>query len=130
MAFAVFESDGVYLMDDNDVLWLYIGRSVSQRDLEEWFNVHAHQDRPSNINFQTQNSDLAKRMENVIECIREKAHHKQDLKVIWAELSSSMRQEYVRFTTRLVEDSVFGNQSYVDFLCKMHSKIKTLPKTT
>lgn len=117
-------------MNDNDVLWLYIGRAVSARDLEEWFGIHAHQDRPSMLTLQTNTSETAKKIENVIECIREKSHHKQDLKIIWAELASSMRPEYVRFTTRLIEDSIFGTQSYVDFLCKMHSKIKTLPKTS
>lgn len=35
----VFESDGVYLLDDGDHFFIYVGRNVSMETLEEWFEV-------------------------------------------------------------------------------------------
>ena len=57
-------------MDDNDVLWLYIGRAIPQRNLEEWFGVLPHHDRTPMLTLQTESSETAKKMENVIEHIR------------------------------------------------------------
>lgn len=121
------DSEGIYLMNDNDALWLYIGRTVPQVELEELFSVPAHA-RPSSITFNSA-SPLAMKMEAILNFLRQKCPYKQQLIVIWSELSGSRSIEYVKFTSRLVEDSVYGALSYVDWLCKVHSKIRSLPSS-
>jgi len=119
-------SEGIYLINDSDSLWLYIGRAVQQTELEEHFLVPSHV-RPSNISFNP-SSPLAMKMEGIVNYLRQNCAYKQPLVVVWAELSTSRSIDYVKFTSRLVEDSIFGVQSYVDWLCKVHSKIRSLPK--
>ena len=86
-------------------------------------------ERPRHVSFNQHSSNpLTCRIAAIVEALQMRGSFQQDLKVVWADLSSSWSYEYIRFTTRLVEDSVFGAQSYVDFLCKLHTKIKMMPK--
>lgn len=115
----VFDSEGVYLMDDGCTLWLYICRSAPHEWLEEWFAVPAHS-RPSHVSFRLA-SDTACKISSLVEALRAINPHKAELKVIWADEPPSFNSN--RFSIRLVEDSIFGAMSYVDYLCRLHSKI-------
>lgn len=73
----VFESDGIYLLDDTTYLWLYIGRNVPSQDLEEWFGLPANSyDRPRHVTFQ-RGSEYAMRMQAIVETLREQNSIKQ-----------------------------------------------------
>lgn len=71
----VFESDGVYLLDEGSTLYLYIGRNVSQSRIEDWFSVAAH-NRPSHIKFR-HSSDVACKMSEVVDILRSESINKQ-----------------------------------------------------
>jgi len=61
-------------------------------------------------------------MASLIESLRAASPNKQEVRVVWAdELNSPVA---LRFGMRLVEDSIYGVMSYVDFLCKLHSRIQ------
>lgn len=64
----VFESDGLYLLDDGSTLWLYVGRNVPQADIAEWFGLYPSQ-RPSTVTFQP-SSEAALKMATVIEVLK------------------------------------------------------------
>ena len=49
--------------------------------------------------------------------------HKGELKVVWADEQAQTPDSY-RFGIRIIEDSIFGVMSYVDYLCKVHSRIQ------
>ena len=117
----VFDSDGIYMLDDGFYLYIYIGRGVSQSLLEELFAVPAHE-RPQHLTLR-QNSLLSNRISDLIEILRSSNHTKGQLKVIWADEPQSF--DSVRFSARIVEDSIFGVLSYTDYLCKVHQQIQT-----
>jgi hypothetical protein len=66
---------------------------------------------------------LSNRISNLIEILRTSNYTKGQLKVIWADEPQSF--DSVRFSTRIVEDSIFGVLSYTDYLCKVHQQIQT-----
>jgi hypothetical protein len=87
---------------------------------QEWFGIPAHT-RPAAVTFQG-GSSVARRMAGLVDALRAASAVKQELKVVWAD--ESQTPDSARFGLRLVEDSVYGVMSYVDFLCKLHSKIQ------
>lgn len=124
----VFESDGIYLLVDNFTMWLYIGRNVPQHQLQEWFGLGIGngaycngEERPLHVDFQ-EGSLAADRMKAIVDSVREHSQRKQEMKVIWSgELRDASSNQ---FNLRLVEDSIYGAMSYVDYLCKLHGKIQ------
>jgi len=61
----------------------------------------------------------------VIERLRRGAGYScKQLRVVWGDSSQLCPKDRARFALRLVEDSVYGVNSYVDFLCKLHAKIQ------
>jgi len=117
----VFDSDGIYLLDDGFYIYIYIGRGVPQSLLQELFSLSAHE-RPSHLTIRP-HSMLSNRISNLIEILRTSNYTKGQLKVIWADEPQSF--DSVRFSTRIVEDSIFGVLSYTDYLCKVHQQIQT-----
>jgi hypothetical protein len=63
---------------------------------------------------------------------------KKAIRVLWAEQgftsapslanagARAAASDFERFGLRLVEDSIFGVNTYVEFLCKLHSKIVSM----
>lgn len=142
------ESDGFYVLNDNNILWLYLGKNLPEHDLEDWFNISDGRSagsqspstksnyttapsvtssklRPKTITFNKEYSVAAKQMFNAVELLRFHNPYKHELRVVWGDDISSLCFE--KFATRLVEDSIKGEMSYVDFLCKVHSKIQAKP---
>ncbi len=122
----IFEGEGIYLLDEGMCLWIYIGRSVSRHDLEVLFGIKSQEIYPESVQFRY--SKVATLMVNVINRLRSgrgpgMAGGKQ-IKIIWADNMEDMVGDRARFSLRLVEDSIHGVNSYVDFLCKLHSKIQ------
>lgn len=58
-----------------------------------------------------------------MDALRARSPLKQELRVVWADEPPNATS--LRFGVRLVEDSIYGVLSYVDYLCKLHSKIQT-----
>ena len=59
----------------------------------------------------------------MVDALRAEAVHKGELKVVWADEQAQTPDSY-RFGIRIIEDSIFGVMSYVDYLCKVHSRIQ------
>ena len=67
----VFESDGIYLLDDGSSLWLYIGRNVTPDLLNEWFNLPLNSfEKPNFISF-NMNSSEGNLMNNIVSYLRQ-----------------------------------------------------------
>jgi len=69
-----FDSDGLYLLNDSSILWLYVGRGVPKEDMMEWFGLEDFPsilNRPSSLTFRN-DSLSASRMQRAINLIR---HH-------------------------------------------------------
>jgi protein transport protein SEC24 len=138
----VFESDGVYLLDEGSTLYLYIGRNVSQSRIEEWFSAPAHS-RPSHIKFR-HSSDVACKMSDVVDILRSESINKQgnlfiyyfrisiifvmffyiELKCIWQDEPTNLDTN--RFSLRIVEDSIYGKLYFflIEQISSLYSKLK------
>eukprot|EP00918_Siedleckia_nematoides_P058075 GHVU01126609.1.p1 GENE.GHVU01126609.1~~GHVU01126609.1.p1 ORF type:complete len:695 (+),score=115.20 GHVU01126609.1:285-2087(+) len=116
------QSDAVYLLDEGSTLYLYVGRTVSSSELEEWFNVPPHASpRPAHVSFSA-DSHNASLMKTMIETVQGQASTQPELVVVWADEPSTA--ESTKCSLRLVEDSIYGAMSYTDYLCKLHSIIQ------
>jgi hypothetical protein len=112
----------VYLLDEGSTLYLYVGRTVSSTELEEWFNVPPHVNpRPAHVSF-SGDSHSAMLMKTMIEAVQSLASTQPELVVVWADEPSTA--ESTKCSLRLVEDSIYGAMSYTDWLCKLHSIIQ------
>lgn len=104
-----------------------MGRAVSNTDLELIMGVRAGtvgRQKPSAVRLQ-QRSSSAVAMAVVIEKLRcGLGYGPKELRVIWGDDTSFRPKDRAKFALRLVEDSVYGVNSYVDFLCKLHAKIQ------
>jgi len=125
----IFESEGMYLMDDGSYIWLYISRGVSEEQLDDWFSCldgipfiqRRDKPRPSHMELKIDTDEHVNRINKIIEHIRDNSHTKPELRIVWGGEIATFNSQ--RFSLRLVEDSIYGNLSYVDYLCKVHSKI-------
>ena len=75
----VLEGQGIYLLDDLDCLWLYVGRSVQPTFLQESFAIGEHE-RPDFIEFNKASGQGCK-MQAIVESIRKAFPYKHELKV-------------------------------------------------
>jgi protein transport protein SEC24 len=116
------DSSGVYLLDDGSSLYLHVGRNCTRVELEEWFSVPPHA-RPPHVTFNAEGSDSARHMLCLIEALQKVAPNKQQLVIVWGDEMTTPASTL--FAMRLVEDSLYGNMSYTDFLCKLHASIQT-----
>lgn len=120
----------MYLLDDGTEVWLYIGRNVPVDELDDIFEpnpaVLRPEDRPlTEISFRTDgltDFPLPLRISNIISALQKDRVNVPRLKILWADAPHSAFLH--RFSLRLVEDSLYGNMSYVDYLVKTHAKIQ------
>ena len=117
-------SESCFLLDEGSTLYLYVGRSVTRMELEEWFNVPPHA-RPSSLSFNA-DSHAAFLMRTLVEKVQETSSCQPELVVIWADEPST--PDSTRFSLRLVEDSIYGSGSYTDHLCKLHASVQEMLK--
>ena len=61
------------------------------------------------------------KLHSIIEGIRALSPIKYQTLIVWGDSNSSSN---TKFSLRLVEDSIYGIHSYVDFLCNIHSKVQ------
>ena len=118
----VFESDSMYLLVEGNVIYIYIGRNVRQDILTEWFefnngNIYG---RPSSLSINANGAGM--KLHSIIEGIRATNSTKFQTIIVWGDNNT---HDNTKFSLRLVEDSVYGVMSYVDFLCNIHSKVQS-----
>jgi len=125
----MMESDQLYLLDDRSCLWLYVGRSVPQSVLEEVFELQLSAPfSRSDTTPLCNTSRIGRRINSFVELLRSTSPYKQEMKVMWADqLGNNVLMN--KFSVRLIEDSVFGMMSYVDYLCTMHTAIQDKLRT-
>ena len=75
-----FDADGLYLVSDTHILWLYIGRAVPISDLNTWFNLNIQhlQMKPKTVHFSSENEASA-RIQSAIDLIRYHSEYKQGM---------------------------------------------------
>ena len=120
----------MYLLDDGMSLWVYIGRNMPMDELDELFEPNpAHlppNQRPlMELYFRSDSLtdySIAVRVSNIFSALKRGRRNVPDLKVLWADCPEELFLH--RFSLRLVEDSIFGNMSYIDYLVKTHAKIQ------
>lgn len=125
----ILDSSGMYLLDDGITIWLYIGRNMPLDELDEIFDPNPAalppNQRPLNdVSFRTDaltDYSLAFRISNIISALQRNRINVPGLKILWAD--APIEEFLHRFSLRLVEDSYYGDMSYVDYLVKTHSKI-------
>lgn len=76
-----FDSDGLYLLNEPTIMWLYIGRSVPKDDLMEWFGFEEFPsivNRPASLSFRDDTLSGC-RMQRAINLIRHHSPCKQGM---------------------------------------------------
>eukprot|EP01038_Epipyxis_sp_PR26KG_P013994 gene13994-18767_t len=98
----IFDSNEIYLLDDQTTLYLYVGRGVTQRQMEEVLDISPNSyNRPQHIEFNN-NSEIGNNITSFVELLRDNSTHKQELQVIWADMGNNPLVN--KFSDRLVED--------------------------
>jgi len=71
-------------------------------------------------------SEYASRVTRIIDTVRESHTHKPELKIVWGGEVNANSSDVLRFGLRMIEDSIYGCQSYSDHLCEIHAKIQSM----
>lgn len=111
----LLDSDGMYILDDGRYVYLYIGRNVPGERLQQLFNIDPHA-RPLSVMFSE--DEHARRMSNIVQELRRGWSTVPPIRCVWPDVHFGM------FALRLVEDSIRGQYSYVDYLVGIHAKIQ------
>jgi len=121
----VLDSDGLYLVDDGHILWVYVGRTVAQVQLERWFsNMKSpyYSDKRSRVLEFNANDPEAARMHNIVAAVARSHVAAPEVRFIFADEPANADSN--RFQLRLVEDSIYGELSYAEFFSNMQNSIK------
>lgn len=111
--------DGVFLLVTAMSLQLYIAPNAAPELLLSLFGT-AEVDTTEKSLHLVQQSELGKRVETMLEFVRESSPISQNLEIL---TKKDWRTE--RFMNALVEDRTKNDMSYVEFLCQIHKKIQT-----
>lgn len=114
--------DGVFLLVTAVSMYLYIAHKTPSALLVELFGSETvdSSEAPVRLVDSDSGSDLVRRIETIMDYLRERSPVKQPLQVI---TPKDWRCD--RFTNGLIEDRTKNDMSYVEFLCQVHKKIQT-----
>ncbi|EJC98563.1 uncharacterized protein FOMMEDRAFT_113703 [Fomitiporia mediterranea MF3/22] len=114
-------SDGLYLIDNEEVMVLWIGSGVSSQILIDLFGVESPHDVDPTINrLPERPSRLSTQIRNII------AHRTMERSGVSSRLMiarQNLDAAELELSDMLVEDSNCGAMSYIDYLCFVHKQI-------
>eukprot|EP01080_Neovahlkampfia_damariscottae_P001291 gene1291-11375_t len=112
--------DGIYLLNDTQTIYIWIGKKVSSELLKTIFGVDAWDDigpmTKLNLDLETKEG---KRISEILIEINKNQSTKGRIVIAKAGLPSE-----TSFFVRLIEDRSVGSSSYVDYLCFIHKEIQ------
>ncbi|KAF4754005.1 Protein transport protein Sec24D, partial [Perkinsus olseni] len=112
-------ASGIYLVDNTQVLRLYVGPAVSEETLLELFGTRGMDDFENPI-VSPETSDLACRVWCIIQQVR-KDKGSRPFQSVRVALPNT--PEEARLFATLSEDRIGGEMSYVDLLCHIHRQV-------
>ena len=115
------ESNGIYVCDNNDIIYVYVKNSANGNILKELFGVDNVSEVARLQSFpMTIITDFAVRVNNIIEQLRRNKNGSyQSVRIL---TEADPLQPY--FLSLLVEDASKLGESYSDFLCNVHTLIQ------
>ena len=115
------ESNGIYLCDNNDIIYIYVKNGVDTNIVQDLFGVNTIGDVATLQSFPTTiQTDFAVKINNIIEQLRRNKNGSyQPVRII---TESDPLEPY--FLSLLVEDKSKLGESYGDFLCNVHRLIQ------
>jgi len=112
---------GVYLLDNGETMYMWIGKSAPRSFLQQVFNVSNLGDNDAiHLQLVEHDNDLSRRVVAIVDQIRSR---KASFPIV-----EVMQQKDIleaQFFSYLVEDRAPTVVSYVDFLCHIHSQIQS-----
>ncbi|KAL5508758.1 hypothetical protein ACEPAG_4737 [Sanghuangporus baumii] len=119
--FMAMRADGIYLIDNEEVMVLWIGSDVSSEVLVDLFGVTApHEVDPALTGLPVLPTRLSSQVRNII------AHRIAERSGVLLRLMiarQSLDGAELEFSDMLVEDTNCGAMSYIDHLCVVHKQI-------
>ncbi|KAL5536166.1 SFB3 [Sanghuangporus sanghuang] len=119
--FMAMRADGIYLIDNEEVMVLWIGSNVSPEVLADLFGVNTpHGVDPTLTRLPVLPTRLSSQVRNII------AHRIAERSGVLSRLMvarQSLDAAELEFSDMLVEDTNCGAMSYIDYLCVVHKQI-------
>eukprot|EP00281_Chroomonas_sp_CCMP1168_P026138 CAMPEP_0206231294 /NCGR_PEP_ID=MMETSP0047_2-20121206/10758_1 /ASSEMBLY_ACC=CAM_ASM_000192 /TAXON_ID=195065 /ORGANISM="Chroomonas mesostigmatica_cf, Strain CCMP1168" /LENGTH=922 /DNA_ID=CAMNT_0053654859 /DNA_START=29 /DNA_END=2799 /DNA_ORIENTATION=- len=114
------DSEGAYLLENGEVMILWLGKQLPQSFLEQIFGVHAlAENTAGGLQLQPRENALSRKVCAMIEFIRS---HRPSYPVVQIVQQRDVAES--NMFAYMVEDRCGSIVSYVDFLCHVHSKIQ------
>jgi len=115
-------SEGAYLLENGQRIFLWLGKNISSKFLLEVFNVSGSVENLNcnELTFLPQENETSQQIHNIVNWIR-------GSRSSYAEVSILKQGDALEpvFFLYLVEDKGVDTLSYVDFLCHVHRQIQT-----
>jgi protein transport protein SEC24 len=132
LSISCLEEEGIYVLDDGLLLYVYIGSNVSRDVMLETFGVERELDldpavaTTHGMDCFLKETSLGSRALNVLNALRHwhRERH-QSLPVVIVYSLSGWNNDLETMRNLLVDDPIGHEKSYVDFLCVLHKRIKS-----
>ncbi|KAF9330640.1 COPII coat Sec23p-Sfb3p heterodimer component [Podila minutissima] len=113
---------GVYVLENGQRMFLWVGREVAQEKLLELFGVMTLEEVDATVHHIPElSNDYNSRVRTVLQTIQQQRGKYLGLRVVRQGLDATEAE----FAFELVEDQNNENMSYVDYLCTVHRMIQT-----
>lgn len=122
----VMTQDGVYLLEDGECMFMWIGRAVDTLFLMSVFGLSSVGEVDSNVSedfFLTRNDILATKIHNIVKQIRTE-HQTPFLQLHIVRQGDALEN---RFFASLIEDRTLGQSTYAEFLLRMGHRPQQQP---
>ncbi|CAD8055747.1 unnamed protein product [Paramecium sonneborni] len=114
------KSDGIYILDTSQFIYIYVGQNVDQSLLQNLFGVNSFAELNSIEQFTKINTDYSSKVQNIIESLQQiRGGTYVPVRVI---RQNSPQATLVQ--SKLVEDEQQLEKSYADYLCELHGAIQ------
>eukprot|EP00268_Persea_americana_P063074 TRINITY_DN8143_c0_g1_i2.p1 TRINITY_DN8143_c0_g1~~TRINITY_DN8143_c0_g1_i2.p1 ORF type:complete len:327 (-),score=36.34 TRINITY_DN8143_c0_g1_i2:445-1425(-) len=111
--------DGIYLLENGEDGFIYVGTSVNSDILQQLFGVPSLNEISTQFLLQQYDNKLSKKLNDVVNEIR-----RQRCSYLRLQLCKKGEPSGMQFFSHLVEDKTPGSLSYVEFLVHIHRQIQ------
>lgn len=113
------EDSGIYLLENGDDCLIYIGNSVDPNVMQQLFGISSVEEVPSQFVLQQYDNPLSKKLNDVVNEIRQ-----QRCSYLRLRLCKKGDPSGMTFLSYMVEDKIVTGLSYVEFLVHVHRQIQ------